>query len=422
MQTSLQGIANKAAKNKRHRFRNLFGLLNEEFLLLCWRYLNKNASPGIDKVDAREYETNLNSNVKALVESVKGKWYRAKLVLRKYIPKSNGKMRSLGVPAIADKLLQTAVKRILEAIYEQDFLPCSFGYRPEMGAHDAIKNLSLELRTGIYGYIVEADIKGFFDSIKHELMLEMLEVRIDDKPFLNLIRKWLKAGILDTNGQVTHPAAGTPQGGIVSPMLANVYLHYVLDLWFEKVVKAQCKGKAYLCRYADDWVCAFQYETDAKRFYQALVKRLDKFGLEVAKDKTKMLCFKSKEESKASFDFLGFEFRWGKDRKGRPTIKRRTSRKKYRASLVNVKSWIKDRRNWRLSVMFAKLNAKLRGYYNYYGLRYNYKSLSDFFYQVCRILFKWLNRRSQRKSYNWNGFNDLLKYFKILKPRICAKF
>jgi len=245
MQSSLRGIANKAAQNLTHRFQNLYRLLTLEFLLYCWRFVNKKAASGVDRINATEYALNLHGNVLQLEASVKGGWYRAKLVLRKYIPKLNGKLRPLGIPAIADKLLQMAVAKLLEAIYEQDFLPCSYGYRPGTGAHKAIKDLSATLRTGRYVAVVEADIKGFFDHIDHVKLLNMLMQRIDDKPLLKLIRRWLKAGILDTTGQVLHPLSGTPQGGIVSPILANVYLHYALDGWFEEMVKRHCKGNAH---------------------------------------------------------------------------------------------------------------------------------------------------------------------------------
>ena len=420
MQTSLRGIANKAAQNKAYRFRNLISLLTIEFLLHCWRSVNKRAAAGVDRIDAHEYALNLESNVENLAASVKGGWYRAKLVLRKYIPKLNGKLRPLGIPAIADKLLQTAVAKILEAIYEQDFLQCSYGYRPRTGAHKAIKDLSAVLRSGRYHYVVEADIKGFFDNIDHNKLLNMLMVRIDDKPLLKLIRRWLKAGILDTDGMVLHPATGTPQGGIVSPILANVYLHYVLDVWFDEIVKAHCKGRVYLCRYADDFVCAFELESDAQRFYEALPKRLAKFGLEVAADKTNLLRFD--RNSKQRFEFLGFEFYRGKGRQGYNVLQRRTSRKKYRAALASFKAWCKDHCRLPKPVLFAKLNRKLRGYWQYYGIRGNYESLHDFFHHVRKILYKWLNRRSQRRSYNTTGFRALLKDFRLIKPRICHDF
>ena len=426
MQTSLRGIAEKAAKQKEYRFRNLFMMLTVENLLYCWKYINKKATPGVDRIDAQTYGENLLANITALIASVKSKSYRARLVLRKYIPKLNSKLRPLGIPSIADKLLQCAVSRILEAIYEQDFLPFSYGYRPMRSAHDALRELSEKLRSGIYLYVVEADIKGFFDNINHGLLLEMLKKRIDDKPFLNLIEKWLKAGILDTNGMVIDPATGTPQGGIVSPILANVYLHYALDVWFEEVVKPLCRGEVYLCRYADDFVCLFQYESDAQRYYEELHKRLETYGLELATEKTKIIPFsrysKDINGKKPSFEFLSFEFRWGKNRWGKPMINRRTSRKKYKASIANFTKWIQENRNIRIGELLSTLKAKLRGYYNYYGLRCNSKSLADFYYQTNKILFKWLNRRSQRKSYNWDGFTKLLQDFKIPRPQICKNF
>ncbi len=420
MQTSLKGIADKAALNKTYRFRNLIGLLTIESLLWCWQFVNKKAAAGVDKESAYEYELDLETNVGNLVESVKGGWYRAKLVLRRYIPKLNGNMRPLGIPAIADKLLQTAVTKILEAIYEQDFLRSSFGYRPNTGAHKAIKELTAILRMGQCTTIVEADIKNFFGNIDHNKLLNMLMKRTDDKPFLKLVRRWLKAGILDIDGKVFHPATGTPQGGIVSPILANIYLHYVLDVWFEVSVRAHCRGQAYLCRYADDFVCAFELESDAERFYKVLPLRLKKFGLEVAVEKTNIIQFD--RGSKSRFEFLGFEFYWGKSRRSRFVLKRRTSRKKYRAALANFKDWCKKHRHLPKGILFGKLNRKLRGYWNYYGIIGNFNSLGDYFYHVEVILFKWLNRRSQRRSYTWKGFKELLKDFRLAKPRICHNF
>jgi group II intron reverse transcriptase/maturase len=276
------------------------------------------------------------------------------------------------------------------------------------------------LRQGRYRFVVEADIKGFFDHIDHNRLLEMLRQRIDDQPFLNLIRKWLKAGILDTDGQVIHPVTGTPQGGIVSPILANVYLHHALDVWFESQVKPQCQGSAYLCRYADDFVCAFEDESDAQRFYQALPERLAQYGLETATEKTNLIRFD--QAAKTRFDFLGFEFHWGLNRWRRPVLKRRTARNKYRASIASFKQWFQTHCSLPKTELFAKLNVKLRGYWNYYGVRGNYESLSDYLYQITRELFKGLNRRSQRKSYTWAGFRALLNRYPLIKPHICQTF
>jgi len=422
MPTSLQGIAKRAREQKKHRFQDLYRMLNEEFLLDCWRHIRKNAAYGVDEVSAEEYEQNLVENIRDLVERLKRGGYRARLVRRKYIPKGEGKMRPLGIPVIEDKLLQMGVKRILEAIYEQDFLRCSYGYRPGVGALHAIDDLTVKLQLGRYEYVVEADIRSYFDNVDHEWVIRMLEERIDDEPFLRLIAKWLKAGILEPDGEVVHPVTGTPQGGVVSPVLANVYLHYVLDLWFQKVVKKYCRGEACLIRYADDFVCAFEYQEDAERFYRVLSKRLGKFGLEISVEKTRVMKFSRYDRpGKASFDFLGFGFRWGKDRSGRPNLKRRTSRKKLRRSLKNFTQWCKKNRHRRLDELFKHLNAKLRGYYSYYGVIGNYASLEQFFRQALRILFKWLNRCSQRSSYNWRGFQELTKLFGIERPRIVGR-
>jgi len=422
-QTSLQGIANKAAQDKTYRFRNLFGVLTAGFLFWCWDFINRKASAGVDKLDAIAYEECLISNIQQLAQQVKEGTYRAKLVLRRWIPKIGGKLRPLGIPAIADKLLQLAVAKVLEAIYEQDFLPCSYGYRPRTGAHKAIKDLTGELKSGKYHVVVEADIKGFFNAINHDLLMDMLDRRIDDKPFLKLIRKWLKAGVLETDGQVIQPLKGTPQGGSVSPILANIYLHYALDAWFEETVRTHCTGHVYLCRYADDFVCAFQNGRDAQRFYKALIQRLASFGLEVAEDKTQIIEFSHcKAKAKTKFDFLGFEFRWGVNRWGKPILKRRTSRDKLRASIVKFKAWFQKHSGLPKKILFAKLNRKLIGYYNYYGVTGNFQSLNSFVYQVKGLFFKWLNERSQRKSYNWKGYKELVKCFEIAKPRILHAF
>ena len=400
-QTSLQGIANKATQDKTYRFRNLFGMLTVGYLFWCWDFINRKAMAGVDGIDAQAYEENLLPNIEQLVKQVKENTYRAKLVLRKYIPKSGGKLRPLGIPAIADKLLQRGVAKILEAIYEQDFLICSYGYRPRIGALKAVEDLSSELRSGKYHSVVEADIKSFFTHINHDLLLEMLAQRINDKRFLNLIRKWLKAGIMETDGQVIHPVTGTPQGGVVSPILANIYLHHVIDEWFEETVRRHCIGQVYLCRYADDFVCAFENAKDAERFYKALSQRLERFGLQPAEDKTRIIEFSHcKVRVKTKFDFLGFEFRWGVNRWGKPILKRRTSRDKLQASLAKFKVWFKKYSSLPKKFLFMKLNRKLQGYYNYYGVRGNYKSLNSFVYRAWQLLYKWLNRRSQRRSYN----------------------
>jgi len=418
--TSLRGIADKAKTNKRHRFQNLYGMIDAEMLLYCWGDLNKEASSGVDHVSAAQYAENLHANVEALIEKLKEKRYRAKLVRRSYIPKEKGKKRPLGILVIEDKLVQLACAKLLGAIYEEDFLDCSYAYRPNRGPADAVKDLTFQLQFGCYGYIVEMDIKGFFDNIDHDWLLEMLRLRIDDKAFLNLIRKWLKAGILDTDGKIIHPETGTPQGGIVSPVLANLYLHHVLDLWFEKRVKPQLRGEASWWRFADDGVCAFRFKEDAERVYRALAERLEKFGLEVAPEKTQILRFSRFDPGKERrFAFLGFEIYWEKDRKGMPRVKRRTARKKLRAACQRIKEWSRTNRHARGRDFFQGLNARLRGHYNYYGIRVNYASLNRFYQWAIGTAFKWLNRRGgKRRSFTWTMFEQILARVGIARPRI----
>jgi group II intron reverse transcriptase/maturase len=421
--TTLQEIANKAQSQPEYRFRNLYGLLNEDWLHDCWPYLRKDAAAGVDRVRATDYEANLDENIRNLVQRLKEKRYRAQSVRRRYIPKGGSdQLRPLGIPATEDKLVQLAVKRLLESIYEQDFLRCSYGYRPNVSPLNAVDKLTLKLQFGQYHYVVEADIQGFFDNLDHDWLLKMLAQRVDDQALLRLLQKWLKAGILETEGQVLQPPAGTPQGGVISPVLANIYLHYALDLWFAKVIQPQCRGEACLIRFADDFVVAFEYQTDAEQFYDRLGQRLEKFGLQLAGEKTRVLPFSPKEGlGKTSFEFLGFEFRWGHDRKGQPRVQRRTAPKRLKRAVKNFKAWMRECRSLSLTGLFNRLNAKLRGYYNYFGVKGNFDSLHRFFTQAMRLLWKQLNQRSQRKSFNWTGFRELLDWFNVERPRITAK-
>jgi RNA-directed DNA polymerase len=286
----------------------------------------------VDRVSAEEYEQHLKENIHNLVGRLKRKQYRAKLVWRQFILKGDGKQRPLGIPAVEDKPLRLVVTRILQAIYEQNFLWCSYGYCSNVGALDAVSKLTEKLQFRQYHNVVVADIQGFFDNIQNDWMVEMLKERVEDGAFLRLIQKWLVVGVLDTNGQVLHPVSGTPQGGIVSPVLANVYQHYALDIWFEKVVKPQCQGEACLIRFADDFVCASE-QAEAERFYKMLGERLEKFGLPLSAEKTRIIRFSSERPLGInSFDFLGFEFRCGREKTGKPRVKWRMARKKLRNS------------------------------------------------------------------------------------------
>lgn len=266
-------------------------MINQDVLRLCFYRLRKDAASGVDQVTFQDYARNLEANLTDLAGRLRRQAYRARLVRRKYIPKGKGKLRPLGIPVLEDKLLQMAVTQILLAIYEVDFLPCSFGYRPGVSAHAAVRTLQDELQWGRHNFVVEADIKGFFENLRWEWLERMLEQRIADGALVNLIRKWLRAGILEEDGKVIHPQTGTPQGGVISPVLANIYLHYVLDVWFERGVKPKQRGRCRIVRYADDFVACFEHRQEAEAFEKALPARLAKFGLEVAADKTKMLRF-----------------------------------------------------------------------------------------------------------------------------------
>ncbi len=444
LQTSLNNIERKARYKKDHKFENLYRLLNKWNLGWSWQYINKRAAKGIDKISAKEFGANLTEEVTVLEKELKKGTYHANLVRRTYINKGSGGQRPLGIPTVRDKLLQTTCSKILEAIYEPKFYETRYGYRKGKGAKDAVKHLGKELNYGKYGYIVEADIKGYFQNINHETLIKMLAHDIADKPFIKLINKWLKVGIMTEENIIEKPQKGTPQGGVISPILANIYLHYILDMWFEKVVKSHMEGESMMIAYADDFVCAFRYKRDAERFMIALEKRLKKFGLELAKEKTKLIKFsRFSKDRNEDFDFLGFTFRWVISRKGKDIITHTTSKKKLQASVQKIKQWIKENRNCRLRKIIDLLNVKLRkrlnitshnlfskvlkpldilqtecelifkpflkGYYNYYGVINNYRMLEKMDLTVKRLLYKWMNRRSQRRSFNWIEFKKKLK-------------
>lgn len=417
--TSLRGIAKRAQACRDHRFQNLYRLLDANLLLDCWDDLNKKAASGVDGVTAAAYEQDLIANIQHLTERLKTKSYRTRLVRRCYIPKDNGGERPLGIPALEDKLVQLACAKVLNAIYEADFLSVSYGYRPGIGAKDAVSDLGFNLQYSRFGHIVEADIQGYFDDIDHDRLLAMLSLRIDDKAFLSLLRQWLKAGILDIDGQILHPVAGSPQGGVVSPILANVYLHYALDLWFEHEVKPRCHGQALIIRYADDYVCAFQYQRDAQRFYRVMPKRLATFGLQVAPEKTRILRFSRFHPGLCRrFVFLGFELYWARDRRGDLRVMKRTARKKLQQAKRRMTLWIKANRHLPGRQFVKALNRKLVGHYNYFGLRSNEVSVNSFFHHAIGCAFKWLNRRGgKRRSFTWGRFKAALKALGVALPR-----
>ena len=426
--STLIALRTKAVEAKKHRFRHLYSAINLEMLYESFGRLRAQATAGIDGVCYADYAENLAANLEALLDRLKRKCYRAPSVRRVYIPKGEGKTRPLGIPTIEDKIVQQAVSMILESIYEADFSDQSKGYRRgQDGARETSRLLRDELQEGRYRYAVEADIKSFFDEMDHDWLCRMLEQRIDDRAFINLIRKWLKAGVLDPQtGQTEATTQGTPQGGVISPVLANIYLHYVLDIWIEWIAQKKMQGKVYFLRYADDIIVIFENRREAQRYLRALPHRLAKFNLRLAEEKSGLVKFNQWEHTSSGvFTFLGFDYYLGRATRNRnwPVVKRRTNKKKFRAAIRAYKEWIKKARNWPLKMILSSLRKKLRGYWNYYGVQSNQKMNSRYFRAVTRLTFHWLNKRSQRKSYTWKKFLDhWYNDWDIPTPRVVEGF
>lgn len=425
--TKLLRIAEKARQDPGCKFTSLFHLMNEDLLRECFEGLRKDAASGIDKVTKEEYGKELAANLTALVGRLHKMSYIPQPVRRVYIPKAgSAKQRPLGIPSLEDKLVQAGLVRILEAIYEADFIEDSYGFRPERGCHDALRELSLEVETGRIHYIVEADIRGFFDNVQHDWMMEFLGHRIVDKRVLRYVKRFLKAGILE-DGIFVETEEGTPQGGVISPLLANIYLHYSLDLWLTRGFAKTSEGRVRLIRYADDFVVCFQSKQDATRFRSELDRRLGKFGLEVAPEKTKILEFgplaeskaKARDEKPETFDFLGLTHFCSRTRNGRRfRMKRVTARKKFKAKLRVMKEWLKKNRTLPTPKLMKIVASKLRGHIAYYGVSDNSRGINRFAYEVRRLLFKWLNRRGKRGCMSWEKFEKLLKKYPLPAPRI----
>src|SRR5712692_223687 len=426
METKLELIAQKAKEDRSLKFTALAHHLNEEFLMACYRELNPQSAPGIDQMTVQAYGENLQENIGNLVQRMKQNQYRPQPVRRTYIPKASGGERALGIPAIEDKIVQMGITKLLTAIYEAEFLECSYGYRPGKSAHQALNAVDKIIMTQPIHYIIDADIRGFFDNVQHGWMEECLKQRIADPNFLRLIVRFLKAGIMD-GGECQANEKGTPQGGILSPVLSNIYLHYVLDLWFAKRMKKQLKGDAEEVRFADDFILCVEYRAEAEQLLEHLRERLKKFGLELAEDKTRCLAFGRRAAAEAShhhakpatFDFLGFTHFCDKTRKGQFKVGRRTNRKKLRIKLKEINQWLKAVRNQApKKEWWPILRAKLTGHFRYFGVSGNMPNLKRFHQRVLQLTFKWLNRRSQKQSYTWDGFNQLLRYYALPQPRI----
>jgi group II intron reverse transcriptase/maturase len=403
---------------KKHRkVQNLMRFVSKQNLYLKHRKQKAKKAAGTDGMTKREYDKNINQKLENLHVRMKQFAYRPLPVRRTYIPKpGSDKLRPLGIPSYEDKLVQGVMADILTAVYEPKFLDFSYGFRPGRNCHQAVLDLDQKIMREPVNYIVDADIKGFFDNVKHEWLIQFLEHDIADKNFIRYIKRFLKSGVME-QGKWLETDKGTPQGGLISPILANVYLHYTLDLWFEKRVKSKF-WYASMVRYADDFVCCFRYERDAREFLQMLRERMAKFGLELAADKTKILPFgRFQRQSKATFDFLGFTHVNGVTRKGGYKLVHITAAKKLKAKMQAAKLWLRQHMHEKPSDIIAKLNVKLLGHFHYYGISDNHNRMKQFVNYCCRQLFKTLNRRSQKKM-NWEKFERILSFNPLAQPHI----
>jgi RNA-directed DNA polymerase len=426
METKLSSISEKARKEGKYRFSNLVYLVNAENLRSSFYELKRDKASGIDGVSMETYERNLDSNIKDLVERMKRQAYKPQPVRRTYIPKANGKLRALGIPTVEDKMVQMCITRILEVIFEADFIGTSYGFRKERNCHRALAALSNFITVKPVNYVIDADIKGFFDNVDHDWMMECLRQRIADENLLRLIKRFLISGYVEKDA-FHETEKGTPQGGVISPMLANIYLHYVLDLWITKVVKKRSRGYVEMVRYADDFVICVQYKEEAETILRMLRERLAKFGLEVAEDKTRILEFgrfaednsKKRGGKPGTFNFLGFTHFCTKSRKGKFKVGRKTDRLKFIGKVREMKKWLKSIRNAvPIKVWWSLLIAKMRGHYQYYGISENSYGIKRYHYLVRRLVFKWVNRRSQKKSMNYPRFDEYCSRHGFPSPKI----
>ena len=400
-----------------YKLQTLMHKVNKETLKLQHEKQLRNKASGIDGVTKEKYEKNLENNLDNLIKRMKTFSYKPQAVRRTYIPKANGKMRPLGIPSYEDKLVQGAMADILNEIYENIFLDTSYGFRPGRNCHDVIKFINQTIMTKKVNYIVEADIKGFFDNVNHDWLMKFLEETIQDKNFLRYIKRFLISGYLE-DMKLYENDKRTPQGGLISPILANVYLHYVLDLWIERYVKPRCKGEVYHVRYADDFIVMFQYENEAKAFLKVLNKRFKQFGLELENTKTQILPFGRFKGTKESFDFLGFTFYNGKTTTGkyRPIVK--TSKKKLKQKRTNVKKWLHEKMHEPIITTGESIKRKLIGHYAYYGVNGNYSSLVGYYKYIKYTWFKVLRKRGQKKPIKYLDFLRIWKFMEIPEAKI----
>jgi group II intron reverse transcriptase/maturase len=411
-------------------FTSLNHYLTVGWLYQAFQRTRADGATGVDGQTSRDYTANLLSNLRSLLERAKSGTYWAPPVRRVHIPKGAGstETRPIGIPTFEDKVLQRAVVMLLEPIYEHDFYKCSYGFRPGRSAHQALEELWQQVMRTNGGWVVEVDIRKFFDTLDRAHLRELLRRRVRDGVVLRLIDKWLKAGVLE-GGVLTHPDAGTPQGGVASPLLANVYLHYVLDAWFEQDVKPRLRGRAFLIRYADDFVMGFTHEEDARRVLEVLPKRFGKYGLTVHPTKTRLVPFGRPEaatgrgdpgsgDRPGTFDFLGFTHFWGKSRKGKPVVQRRTAASRFRRAIGTIAEWCWSNSHRPMAEQHQTLSRKLRGHYAYYGITGNYRALVRLRQAVQRVWRRWLSRRSWAGHLPWAAFRSLAARWPLPPPRV----
>jgi len=421
--TRLQGIAEQAVRYPDMVFNNLYHKIDVDLLRVAYRQTRKDAAPGIDKVTAKEYAENLEGNLRDLCERLRRGKYVAPPVERVWIDKEDGRKRPIGKPTFEDKIVQRAVEILLSVIYDVDFYNFSHGFRKGHSQHKALHELREQCLGLNIGWIVDADITGLFDNIDHSHLREIIKQRVNDGGILRLIGKWLNAGVME-DGMVTYPEMGTPQGGVISPLLSNIFLHRVLDDWFVKEVKPRMKGRCFIIRWADDFIIGFELESDVRRVLAVLPKRFNRFGLSLHPEKTKIIPFKrpspNNEDGKGNgtFDFLGFTFYWSKSRRGYWVIKKKTMRKRLSRFMKELWHWCRDNRHEPLKEQHKILCLKLRGHYQYYGVRSNYKALEVIFEFTEKAWRYWLSRRSHKGGIRWEKFEKIRASFSLPKPMI----
>ena len=411
-------IRERVRKFKDEPLTNLNQYFTVELFQNSFNDLNKYSKSGTDGQSWFDYGLELHDRLPVLLSSIKSGRYQAPSIRRVYISKGKTGKRPIGIPTIEDKVLQNGVGKVLNPIYEDTFKDFSYGFRNNRSCHHAIDYMFQKVSFGGMRYIIEADIQNYFGSINHSKLREFHDQRVKDGVVRKMIDKWLKAGILEDN-QLRYPKEGTPQGGIISPLLSNIYLHYVLDEWFTETIQPLLKGKSFVVRYADDFVMGFEYADDAKRVMAVLPKRFVKFDLELHPGKTKIIDLNKRERGNRSFDFLGFTHFLGVTRKGKYVLKRKTSRKKLTNAITNIGQWIKQHRHEKLDILINGINAKLRGHYNYYGITFNIRSITSYYRQVVLLLHKWLNRRGGKPNWQWERYVLLInKWNPLLKPKV----